>query len=86
MTAWRESLTEKTKKLVEQLGLATFGVLALLFGFHEDPDVRKWEPVIALLGQPFWFYMSVRGRMWGVFFVAVLYSLAHSYGFYKLWL
>jgi len=44
---------------------------------------NKWGFVLGLLAQPFWFITSYLNQQWGVFFVAIIYSISWSYGVYE---
>jgi hypothetical protein len=72
--------------VIEQIGIALTGVVAVAFAQSDKPTLRRWAPVFGLLGQPFWFWAAMRAEQWGVFAVSVLYALAWARGFYAFWI
>lgn len=65
--------------LAPQLGIFVFGWSAIwLLGRPES--WRRWGYVLGLCGQPFWFYMSITARQWGVVLLTVLYAYGWAQG------
>ena len=77
-------MNDKIKDAITQVGLATFGISGLVMGYSTDPTAIKWAPVVGLMGQPFWIYMAIRGKLWGVGIMALAYGGAWSLGVYKM--
>lgn len=72
--------------MVEQFGIALFGVAAITLTQSTSPMHRRWAPVYGLLGQPFWFWSAYSAQQWGVFALCVLYTAAWGKGFYQNWM
>lgn len=47
---------------------------------------NRWGIVVGLLSEPFWFTTTIRNQQWGVFLLAVAYTLIFIHGFYREWL
>jgi hypothetical protein len=74
---------ESHKELITQMGLAVFGVLGIAASYSSDPTIKTWSPVVGLMSQPFWFYMTFTKRMWGALFVTFLYTGSWCFGIYQ---
>lgn len=72
--------------MIDQLGIALTGVVAVSLSQSESTKARRWACVFGLLGQPFWFWTAWQSGLWGVFAVSVLYALAWARGFWTHWL
>ena len=72
--------------MISQLGIATFGVLAIFLANCIDIRWRRWAPVAGLIGQPFWVMAAVEAAQWGILALCVLYTLAWAKGFRDLFL
>ena len=72
--------------MIEQIGIALFGVTAVFLSQSEDIKFRRWACVFGLAGQPFWFYMSFTAGQWGVFALCFLYSFSWAKGFRTHWM
>jgi hypothetical protein len=57
-----------------QIWIALTGVLALWMGLRR-PHLRMWASLIALSGQPIWFVETARAQQWGMFSLAVIYTV-----------
>lgn len=67
-----------------QMGIVVFGVGALwLVG--KDGPYRKYGFIMGLLGQPFWFYTAIHTEQWGIFLIAVIYTITWIRGIYNNW-
>lgn len=70
--------------MIEQIGIALFGVLAVWLSQDERIERRRWAPVFGLVGQPFWVWMALAGEHWGVLLMCVPYTLAWAKGL-RMW-
>lgn len=77
-------MREIHKDLIVQTGLALFGVTGLVLSYSADPLLRQWSPCFGLASQPFWFYMTIKKRLWGALFMTFLYTGAWSFGVYQM--
>lgn len=76
-------MKESTKDLITQVGLTLLGVTGLALAYNTDPVMHKWSPCFGLASQPFWFYMTYKKKLWGAFFMSILYTSAWSFGVYQ---
>lgn len=70
--------------MIAQLGIATFGLLAVWLSQDTRIQRRRWAPVFGLVGQPFWFYAAWTTEQWGIFALCFLYSASWARGL-RLW-
>ena len=71
--------------MIVQLALAFFGLLALSFAMGHNPQLRRWAPVVGLLGQPFWIAFAVSTSAWGLVVVSIAYTLVYARGAWVQW-
>jgi nicotinamide riboside transporter PnuC len=62
-----------------QLIIGLLGTLAILLTIQGE----KAGCYIGLLGQPFWIWMSITNKLWGVLVVSVAYLCVFIYGILK---
>jgi len=74
------SIRRKRLDMVANIGIATFGLLAIVFVSFKNP----WGFVFGLLSQPFFFICSILHRQWGLFVVNIAYTISWIIGIY-LW-
>lgn len=70
----------KRLDIVANLGMATFGLLAITLVSFKNP----WGFVLGLLSQPSFFICSILHRQWGLFVVNIAYTISWIIGIY-LW-
>jgi hypothetical protein len=70
---------------MDQIIIALTGIFAILLMQDKRESVRKWAPVVGLLGQPFWLWATWNARMDGMFIVSVLYTLVWIKGLWSSW-
>lgn len=71
--------------IVAQIGIILFGGGSVwLLG--SKSRWQRWGYILGLLGQPFFFYTSLVHEQWGVFAMAVWYTISFGRGFYNYWL
>jgi hypothetical protein len=71
-------------KFITQLGILLFGCSAVwMVGRPESWS--RWGYVLGLCSQPFWFYMSIKRRDWGVFLLNWLYLYSWAQGTWYHW-
>lgn len=71
--------------MIVQLCIAIFGLSALWMAMGQNPRLRKWAPVLGLLGQPFWFMATVPSGNWGMVALCVAYTLVYVQGVRVQW-
>lgn len=70
----------------DQIFLAIFGVIAIWLSQDSRESVRKYSCLFGMISQPFWFYTSYVNEQWGVFILAIFYTIAWMKGFYNHWI
>ena len=73
-------------ELTTQRIIAVTGSIAAFFSQCRSIQLRKWACIIALIGEPFWFYATYTAEQWGIFAVCFLYTLAWLKGFKLYWI
>lgn len=61
------------------------GAISVLFVNVKNKKLNKWAPVIGISGQPFWFYDTWQNEQWGIFILAIVYTIAWAIGLYHMW-
>lgn len=46
---------------------------------------RRWAPIIGLIGQPFWLYITYDRDTWGPFLSSVFFTCIWLYGVWQHW-
>lgn len=72
--------------MIDQIGIAIFGVTAIVLANLKGTTARKWAPILGLAGQVFWFWMSIKNQLWGILFMSFVYTAAWMLGVYNFWL
>lgn len=62
-----------------QLIIGLLGTTALFLTIRGN----KWGCWVGLIGQPFWIWMSITNKLWGVLVVSVAYLGVFMYGIMK---
>lgn len=68
-----------------QLFIALFGLTSMWMALGNSAPLRKWAPVLGLLGQPFWFAATVPTQQWGMVALCVAYTLVYLNGVRVQW-
>jgi hypothetical protein len=71
--------------MIEQIGIAIFGVTAVFLSQDSRESWRRWACIAGLLGQPFWFYASFVAEQWGIFALSFLYAYSWLRGMRTYW-
>lgn len=66
--------------MIAQVGIALFGLTAIVLANCLDIRLRRWAPVAGLIGQPFWFISAFDAHQWGILALTGLYTLAWAKG------
>lgn len=64
---------------IAQIAIVILGTSSIILVARKN----KWGFVLGLLAQPFWYITSYLNQQWGVFFVAIIYTISWSYGVYE---
>lgn len=68
-----------------QLFIAIFGLTSIYMAMGQNAKLRKWAPVLGLIGQPFWFMATVPTQQWGMVALCVAYTLVYINGIRVQW-
>lgn len=71
--------------MIEQLGIAVFGVAAVFLSQDHRESWRRWACIMGLLGQPFWFYATWKADQWGILALCFIYALSWARGVRTYW-
>ena len=72
--------------MIEQIGIAIFGVAAVFLSQDARESWRKWACVFGLAGQPFWFMATFKAEQWGIFALCFLYAYSWARGIKTFWM
>jgi uncharacterized iron-regulated membrane protein len=78
-TLWRAGM-------ISQFAIAFTGFVSIWLSQDTRVSWRKWACVFGLVGEPFWFYVTYTTEQWGIFVLAVFYTIAWGKGAYAYWL
>lgn len=72
--------------MIEQIGIALFGVAGIWLSQDARPSWRRWACICGCIGQPFWFYATWKAQQYGMFGLCFLYSWAWLRGVWNFWI
>lgn len=75
-----------TLGMLAQAGIALFGLSAVWLSQDPRHGVRRWAPIMGMLGQPFWFYTTITAEQWGIAILCGFYTYSWARGFYHQWI
>lgn len=70
---------------MNQLAIAVFGLTSMWMALGNSAPLRKWAPILGLVGQPFWFMATVPTQQWGMVALCVAYTLVYANGVRVQW-
>ena len=68
-----------------QILIALFGLTAMFCAMGNNARLRKWSPIIGLLGQPAWAWFAWQTQAWGLAVISVAYTLVYIQGIRIQW-
>jgi hypothetical protein len=71
--------------VIDQIGIAAFGVTAVFLSQDKRPRVQRWGSVFGLIGQPFWIWTALHTQAWGILFLTPFYALSWARGYWNFW-
>ena len=74
-----------TKDAIAQGAILASGGLAIWLVTGKE-RLRKWGPIVGILGQPFWLWATFRSGQWGMFALSVWYTGSWLQGIWNFWL
>lgn len=72
--------------MIEQVGIAIFGVSAVFLSQCKTDSLRRWACIFGLVGQPFWLYATWRAEQWGIFVLCFIYTYSWARGIKTFWM
>mgnify|MGYP000052997888 CR=1 FL=1 len=69
----------------EQVGIVLFGATAIWLSQSPNETTRRWGPVFGMASQPFWLYATWTAGQWGIFAMAIVYTIAWARGVRTYW-
>jgi hypothetical protein len=73
-------------RMISQIVIGLTGVTAIWLSQAQDEGSRRWACVVALIGQPFWFYAMWSAEQWGILVLCCFYTISWMRGFYYHWI
>ncbi len=71
--------------MLTQIAIAAFGLVALWLAMGRDERLRRWAPIVGLLGQPAWAWFGWQAEAWGLLAVALAYTGVYAHGAWAQW-
>lgn len=71
--------------IVEQVVIAVCGLSGIVLSQAPEIRVRKLGCIVGLCAQPAWLHVAWANGQWGIFLLAIGYSLAWGYGLSVNW-
>jgi len=69
----------------DQIIIAITGSLASWMIHDDRKRWRLWACILALVGQPAWFYAAFIAHQWGILAMDLVWSVGWVKGFWKNW-
>lgn len=70
---------------MNQLLIAIFGLSSIWMSMDHDARLRRWAPIVGLLGQPAWAWFAWQSGGWGLGALVVAYSAVYARGIWVQW-
>lgn len=71
--------------IIAQTMIAITGCTSSWMIHSADRKVRTVACILAIIGQPFWYYAAYESQQWGILIVDVVYSLGWVRGLIYNW-
>lgn len=71
--------------MIEQILIAVLGVVAIWCSQCDAP-YNRYACLFGMAGQPFWFIATYQAEQWGIFILAIFYTVAWAKGINKHWI
>lgn len=68
-----------------EIGIMFFGALAIYLVGKKNSKYQKWGYVLGLMGQPFWFWVTIENEQWGILIMTIFYTYSWVNGIYNHW-
>lgn len=71
--------------IISQLVIACTGMVAIYLTQQSKEYLKKYAPILGLLGQPFWYYTTLMNEQYGIFVLTLGYTYLWGLGLYNSW-
>jgi len=68
-----------------QIVIFIFGSLSIWFVSRKE-KWKRWGYIFGMIAQPFWFYVSIENKQWGIVAVSFIYTYSWGMGIYNYWI
>lgn len=68
-----------------QISVLIFGSLAIWLVYSQNTLIARWAPVFGLVSQPFFLIATYQAQQWGMFILAVFFTVSWIRGIYRCW-
>src|SRR3990167_2256598 len=69
----------------DQWVILVLGPSAVALSMCHSLTLRKWGPILGLVGQGAWFYTLYVHSQWGAFIAGFAYTISWGFGLWNLW-
>ena len=69
----------------DQIVILVFGPSAVVCAMCHSLTLRKYGPILGLLGQGAWFYTLFVHAQWGAFIAGLFYTASWGFGLWNHW-
>lgn len=71
--------------IISQLMIAFSGMVAIYLTQQGNLSLKKYAPILGLIGQPFWYYTTLMNEQYGIFVLTLGYTYLWGLGLYNSW-
>ena len=68
-----------------QIMIFIFGCSAIWLVARKE-EWKRWGYIVGLIGQPFWFYVTIKTEQWGMVGLTVFYTYSWITGIWNYWI
>lgn len=72
--------------LINQIILAVADILPDILSQSKKYNIRRFDCIVGLLGEPFWFYYGFKTEQWAFCLLGTIFFFICLYGFYHKWI
>ena len=71
--------------IISQVIIACTGMVAIYLTQQSNDNLKKYAPILGLVGQPFWYYTTLTNVQYGIFLLTLGYTYLWGMGLYNSW-
>lgn len=68
-----------------QIAIMIFGASAIYL-VSLNNEYKRWGYIMGMLGQPFWFYITIKYEQWGILVMTLFYTYSWGNGIWNYWI